>query len=237
MLYITGDLHGDERHEMIPLIEYERSHHFTKDDVLIICGDFGFIWSDKARTARELFFLKKMQEHLSLCLDYFESAPWTTVFVDGNHECFPRLYAFKQKRWCDGQVHEIRPHVYHLMRGELYNINGTTLFAMGGAQSTDRKQRHPNYTWWEEEMPSDKEYAHAKKTLEGLSSVDLIITHCAPTHLEKAYFHRSINPLTDFLEEISNKITFKHWYFGHYHETKDFDDKYTCLYKTIRTFE
>ncbi len=30
MIYITGDLHGDERREMIPLIEFEKAHHFTK---------------------------------------------------------------------------------------------------------------------------------------------------------------------------------------------------------------
>lgn len=237
MIYITGDLHGDERREMIPLIEFEKAHHFTKDDILIICGDFGFIWSDQARTSREYFILQKLQEHLSLCLDYFESAPWTTVFVDGNHECFPRLYSFPQKTWMGGHVHEVRKHVYHLMRGELYNIQGTTVFTMGGAQSTDRAHRIAGYTWWEEEMPSDEEYAHARKTLEQLSSVDLIITHCAPTHLEKRYFHRAPNKLTDFLEEISQQITFRHWYFGHYHETKDFDDHYTCLYKEVRMFK
>lgn len=234
MFYFTGDLHANERNEMNTIIIYERQHPFTKDDVLFICGDFGFIWNYEAHTARGRFVMNKMKEHSRLCLDYFENAPWTTCFVDGNHECFPKLYEYPQMTWCGGRVHVIRHHVYHLMRGEMFTIQDKTFFAMGGAQSTDRAIRVEGESWWKEEMPNKEEYAHARATLENVTHIDYILTHCAPTHLEKQYFHRRRNKLTNFLEEISQNIGFNHWYFGHYHETKDFPGNYTCLYKTIR---
>lgn len=235
MIYFYGDLHGDERREMIPLIEYEKAHHFNENDLLIICGDFGFIWNYEGRTFRETFILNKIKEHSKLCLDYFESAPWTTVFVDGNHECFPKIYDYPVKEWCGGLVHEIRPTVYHLQRGELYTFGGKTLFAMGGAMSTDVETRVEGKSWWKEELPNEEEYAHAKETLSKVSHVNYIVTHCAPAHIEDTYMPRAHNQLTEFLEkEVNQKIDFDHWYFGHYHFTRDFEDKYTCLYKEVR---
>lgn len=48
---------------------------------------------------------------------------FTTLFVDGNHDCHPRLADYPVKEWNGGLVHEIRPHVLHLMRGQVFNIN------------------------------------------------------------------------------------------------------------------
>jgi len=39
--------------------------------------------------------------------------------------------------------------------------------------------------------------------------------------------------LTEFLEAIKNEVSYKHWYFGHYHEDMDIDDKHTCVYYNI----
>ena len=39
------------------------------------------------------------------------------------------------REWNGGLVHEARPHVLHLMRGEVYGIDGLTVLAMGGAAS------------------------------------------------------------------------------------------------------
>ena len=34
-----------------------------------------------------------------------------------------------------GKVHRIRPHVLHLMRGQVFDIEGHTFFTMGGVKS------------------------------------------------------------------------------------------------------
>ena len=39
MIYITGDIHGDFSRFKSPLLR-----KLKKNDALIVCGDFGFIW-------------------------------------------------------------------------------------------------------------------------------------------------------------------------------------------------
>lgn len=52
----------------------------NRDDCTIICGDFGGLWAD---TPAEAYWL-----------DCLEEKPFTTLFVDGNHENFDRLTDF-----------------------------------------------------------------------------------------------------------------------------------------------
>ena len=39
--------------------------------------------------------------------------------------------------------------------------------------------------------------------------------------------------LTDYLQQISEKCTFKKWYFGHYHDNKMITDKDILIYEQI----
>lgn len=39
MLYLTGDTHGDYRR-----FERKEIRHLKQGDVLVVCGDFGFVW-------------------------------------------------------------------------------------------------------------------------------------------------------------------------------------------------
>lgn len=41
--------------------------------------------------------------------------------------------------------------------------------------------------------------------------------------------------LTGYLEWIYYEANYKHWYCGHWHEDKDLTDKFTILYKDVRT--
>ena len=40
MIYITGDTHG----EYDTFLNRIYRHPVTKDDTVIVCGDFGFVW-------------------------------------------------------------------------------------------------------------------------------------------------------------------------------------------------
>ena len=44
MVYVTGDTHGD-----ISFFKDPKLKKLTEEDILIVCGDFGFLWdrSDK----------------------------------------------------------------------------------------------------------------------------------------------------------------------------------------------
>ena len=122
MIYITGDIHGSP--ERLGVHSFYEQKEMTRDDIVIICGDFGMVWEESGESASEQYWLK-----------WLEDKPFTTVFVCGNHENFDRLYQYPVKEWHGGKVHEIRPHVLHLMRGEVFDIEGVKFFAFGGASS------------------------------------------------------------------------------------------------------
>ena len=124
MIYITGDCHGDfRRFNKKYFVEQLR---MTKDDFIIICGDFGGVWNKDCESAYE-----------NIQLDWLDSQPFTTLFVSGNHENFDRLDAYPLEEWNGGKIQKIRPSIIHLMRGQIYNIDGCKIFAFGGASSHD----------------------------------------------------------------------------------------------------
>jgi hypothetical protein len=47
------------------------------------------------------------------------------------------LNAYPVEEWHGGKVHKIRPSVIHLMRGQVYELQGKKFFTFGGAQSHD----------------------------------------------------------------------------------------------------
>lgn len=217
MIYVTGDTHGD----IIRFIENNMGDSsWTKDDFLIICGDFGFVFFDNKCEKQEL--------------DYLESKPYTICFCDGNHENFPRLFSYPQEKWNGGKVHKLRKNVFHLMRGQIFLIDGKKFFTMGGAYSRDRYIRTLNKTYWEEELPDDSDYSEAVKNLKKHNnSVDVIITHTAPREI---IYRMRRHPdehdleLTGFLEWIMYEVKFDHWYFGHWHTDQTIDEKFTAAY-------
>ncbi|MBR6850453.1 MAG: metallophosphoesterase, partial [Lachnospiraceae bacterium] len=125
VIYVTGDTHGDFGGRF-NVKNFPEQKELTKDDFVIICGDFGGIWDVEAEGKSEKYWL-----------DWFDERPYTLLFVDGNHENFDRLYAYLEKEWHGGRVHEIRPSVLHLMRGQIYEICGKKIFTFGGASSHD----------------------------------------------------------------------------------------------------
>lgn len=146
-IYVTGDVHGRAEYgsSRFAFKNWPLGRTLTRDDVVIVAGDFGFVWDG---SNAEKYWL-----------DWLESKPWTTCFVDGNHENHHALAELPVQEWNGGLVHEARPHVLHLMRGEVYDIAGTTVLTMGGAASNDRQYRREGRNWWPEEIPSVEEMA------------------------------------------------------------------------------
>lgn len=78
MIYITGDCHRD--FSRFNTKNFPEQHEMTKEDFVIICGDFGGVW-DYGKESKEEKYL----------LDWLEEKPFTTLFVSGNHENFDDL--------------------------------------------------------------------------------------------------------------------------------------------------
>ena len=247
MIYITGDTHAD--FSRFNVENFPIQTEMTKNDYVIICGDFGGVWKFEEESSRE----KEM-------LDWLESRNFTTLFVDGNHENYTRLYNYPVEEWNGGKVHKIRNSVIHLMRGEVFYIDNKKFFVFGGARSHDiqdgilnldeeeriyefRKRgayfRIRDFSWWDLELPIEEEMENGTTNLEKVDyKVDYIISHCCPTSIQNL-----INPtykkdlLTEYLQQISEKCTFKKWYFGHYHDYKQVNSQFVLLYENIVPLE
>lgn len=214
MILVTGDTHGYDDIAKLDRRNFKfKDCGLTKDDYLIICGDFGMVWDN----SKEDMWWRR----------WLEQKPYTTLFVDGNHENFDLLYEFPEEEWHGGRVHRISDSILHLMRGQVFDIQGMSFFTMGGACSHDMKYRTEGKNWWQRELPDDDEYETARKNLEKCGNkADVIITHCAPTSVEKELIQLTQNDtytqnrLTDFLEELSKTVAYKQWFCGHYHIDK-----------------
>ena len=163
-IFVTGDTHGAERigyysvDGFIPRLNmksFPEQKELSKQDVVIICGDFGGVWE-----TNRLEFKESAKEKYGL--DWLEDKPFTTLFVPGNHENYDRLTGCKNERllnswlyskmpeeekeklrngypriaWCGGHVRVIRPYVLMLEPG-VFDIDGCRCFAYGGAASHD----------------------------------------------------------------------------------------------------
>ncbi len=257
MIYVTGDTHADMRrftNKKFPLAK-----ELTKDDFIIICGDFGLVWDYHGESGEENHWLWWM-----------ESRPFTTLFIDGNHENFDRLNAYPVEEWNGGKIHRIRPSVLHLMRGQVYDLpfgdTSKRIFTFGGAKSHDatdgildpvkhakriKEWRHHNryggdpykffrvigQSWWEQEMPSREEMDDGIANLDRVGwKVDYVFTHdCSRSSKSALNFvkHGDMDELNDYLEEIQGRLTYDRWFFGHHHDNQWLSGQDCLLYEDI----
>ena len=193
-IWVTGDMHGNPTRLNKDI--FPEQSEMDRSDVVIVCGDFGLLWDYRGESKKE----KEL-------LDWLQSKPFTVVFVDGNHECFPRLNSLPVEERFGAPVGVVRENVFHLKRGNIYTINGKKVFAFGGASSHDISDgiiglngfdkdwkrtakkwemqgkwffRVNGISWWPDEVEQNMEvYAAALNNLEREDNkVDYIITHC-----------------------------------------------------------
>ncbi len=230
MLFITGDTHGEKGRLLSAA--HQNGERLTEKDYLAVCGDFGFLFSPKGTMA----YIEQQCE-----LDELEALPYTILFVDGNHENFDLLEALPIEEWRGGRIHRVRKNIIHLMRGEIYEIEGKRVLAMGGGCSIDRAIRLEGYSYWERELPSNEEYRYAAESLfENAFAVDVILSHTAPREII-CRMGRTPDPheaeLCDFLEWILYETEFKKWYFGHWHTDGEITRKVRAIYTDIVVYE
>ena len=221
MIYITGDTHSD--FTRFTEEQFQIQSEMTKNDYVIICGDFGGVWTFEEESSRK-----------KEALDRLNNKNFTTLFVDGNHENYTRLYNdYPVEEWHGGKVHKIRDYVLHLMRGEIFGIDGKKFFVFGGAKSHDiqdgilnldveekiyeyRKRgayfRIRDFSWWNLELPTNEEMTNGIKNLEKVNyKVDYIITHCCLTSIQAMLgggrYKKDI--LTDYLQKYQKNVNLR----------------------------
>ena len=218
---LSGDTHG--RMDLDKVTDYFHFHtEYTEDDYLIILGDAGILWDGGSED-------RQVQSLL-------EDLPVTVLWIDGNHENFDLLNSCPRKVWHGGKVHMISEKIIHLMRGQIFDIDGRRFFTFGGGRSIDRYARREGTDWWPQEMPSQKEYEEGIRNLERAGwQTDYVLTHTCP-----AFIAQLLNPyivpgeeqLQRYFDLIARDLVFTSWYFGHWHMDESIDE-FHCLYHQL----
>ncbi len=208
MIFITGDTHGDAHFIKLKELSKKRKS-LTRNDYVIIAGDFGGVWY-KGRYNQDLHIYKRL--------------PFTVLFVDGNHENFDILDNMPIEVWKGGNAHRVADNIIHLMRGQIFTIEGKTFFTFGGAESVDKDTRTTGLTWWPQEIPTQQDYAEAYKNLAKYDNrVDYIITHTIDEsalycpQMQRFLESKGLTETNRGLSGFEKAVDYKHWFFGHYH--------------------
>lgn len=156
----------------------------TCEDFAIVCGDFGFPFLDCEYDPS--FQDSPSQKIRSLRKEYFHwvkwmgETPFSVLFVDGNHDNLPFGSMQPVEQWHGGKIHRLpgTQNVIYLMRGEVYYIDGKSIWTFGGAASHDRWLRTAGVDWWPGEVAAPEETASGLANLKRVGNkVDFIITH------------------------------------------------------------
>lgn len=231
MIRLRGDTHNEIGQFSETAMPGESS--WTKDDILIVTGDFGFVFRGEDRYISERNNLNTLAQK-----------PYQILFIDGNHEGFPFLKAYPEEVRFGAPVRKIRDNIFWLQRGYIYNIQGHSFFAMGGAYSMDKDFRMKYFEicrepiWFEDELPVQEEYQRAISNLkEAGMSIDYILTHTAPRTIIPRIIHASPDmhdaELTGFLDWIYHEVSFKKWYFGHFHEDIEINEQMIACFNQV----
>lgn len=220
MIYVTGDTHGETER-----LSSARLRGVKEGDTLIVCGDFGFLWDGSKREQRVLKQLGRRRYNI--------------CFLDGTHENFSLLNSYGVSEWHGGKVHRIYDRLYHLMRGQVYEIDGKTVFTMGGGESPDIDIRSESDGWSREEIPTQEELLEGAQNLEKYNyRVDMVVTHEPPLRIKgflqlKDYDTLRITALNSYFEELSDSCTFGRWFFGSMHVDKYISGTHISVFKNI----
>ncbi len=188
--WVCGDTHGHlDLHKFHPDF-WPEGYEEGKGNVLIVAGDLGVHWTPIGGDDEQML------------MQYWAEKPFTTLWIDGNHENFETI-----KRLPLVHLHELPsieiearadtspvvgksgPNLYHLHRGGIYHINGLNIFFMGGGSSIDKNRRREGVSWWPEELPSVSEMQFAIDNVKAFyerypgEKIDNVVTHTIPFFL------------------------------------------------------
>lgn len=185
-LLLAGDFHGNHRHA-------QKTANMARRlgmDAVVQLGDFGFTWDGPQR--------------LGGLNNIFAQFEMPLYWIDGNHENFDVMEDMGAFTDADHMV-KMGSHVTYIPRGYVWEWDGVSFLAMGGAYSIDKEWREPGKSWWPQELITDADVERAYENL-GPNGVDVMLTHDAPELPEKLreYMYDPYNEYGDYKTDRSS---------------------------------
>lgn len=256
-VYITGDTHGRVEDIRIRMAMIPSP---SEEDIIIIAGDagleYGNLIMDAAKEEMSKFpgtwIVMRGNHDTRYWRDHTEWRQTYTDFIqEANEDWHFEKDDSNEKQYL---VQNKYSNIWYVKdEGGIYNIQGKTFLFIPGAYSVDKFYRiNSNYPYEPEEQLSYVEfmrlYNNVHDWILSCLSIDYIVSHTCPLNFEpyiRYLFMGSIKQsdvdkntekwLNEFQELLEPHI--KHWYFGHYHDDRKIQDKYTMLFQTIKKIE
>jgi len=228
-IFVCGDTHGMPRDtKKLNGKNFPEQKNLTKEDVLIQLGDFGWVWYEIG--------VNKEQEYW---LDWLAEKNYTLAVVLGNHENYdiienlPLVEKWGNTLYC---LQREKGNIYFFRRGAVYTINGRKILTIGGAASTDKLNRTPHFSWWEQEILSLEETNNCLDEIaQHGAKFDYVLTHTCPAKYVGKFTQKSAKLncyVAKFLDQIDDMVECKKWHFGHFHQDKSIQrGKYSVHYE------
>ncbi len=231
MIYITGDTHNSVdmsnlSAQNMKLCCKEQNVDYHDITHAIILGDFGLPWSsdcgiDEAgihpNDATDKYLLK-----------WYKQKPFKILAVMGNHDNYDMIEKLPEVEMFGSTVLKVSDNVFYLKRGGVYDIEGKKFLVLGGALCDDKAMRIPHESWWEQEEWTEEAKENCIRTVEEHGrQFDYVLSHTGPSAGKACinpYFcdqknvqelYRDSNVV--FNDRINSLITYKKWFFGHWH--------------------
>lgn len=218
MIWVTGDKHGQ-------IEAFEDNPNFKKikkNDTLIVCGDFGFVWDNSAKEQKNLKKLSK--KHFQI------------AFVDGCYENFSLLEDYPDDEWNGGQVKRITENIVWLQRGECYTIDNKQILAFGGGSNKNNESFDTDLKWYADAPPTEEQVDNVIKNMaKHKGNFDIVISHEPPLSIKQCLESKTVEPsdINNILEEIKNHSSCKVWFFGSNHIDRAIPPVYRAIFDDI----
>ena len=246
--FVCGDIHGVAAN-FTSRVKWDIDNP-KEDDIIICVGDVGLEYGNQVqgslKKAMRKFpgtiyvmrgnhdnrYWRDHTETIETYMDYIEKPKAGWAFDD---DTFPTL--LYQKKY---------PNILYVRDGGgVYTINGHRFLFIPGAYSVDKEYRlakglpyepQEQLTWLEENQ--------LLAAIEDSLEIDYVISHTAPLGTQIYYKDLFLDFIDQsavdqhmeyFLDEVYHQLNgkFKHWYFGHMHDDRQFG-KFTMVYTKIQ---
>ena len=170
-----------------------------KEDYVILLGNIGYPHEETVK--------------------YLTTFPFTILFIEGLSDNTNELYKLEEIDWNGGKVHKIADNVLHLIRCNLFTIEGKTIFAIGGDVTYNRDMLRRDIDYYIKECPSVDELDEAVKVLTTAAYKVNYILSTIPDSKTMLQFDSDLHPndLSNWMFDMSNKVIYDRWYFGQHH--------------------
>lgn len=197
---VFGDWHGNK-------VFADRVLKDSESDLYLHVGDFG-VWEFYDPKSQRQSFLKVIEDELA-------EQGKELWFIDGNHENFHILNSLPKD---DRGLGVLSPHIYHIPRGYVWELDGIKFMGLGGAVSIDRGFRREGWDYFKDEEITSE---NLEKALSA-GSVDVLLTHDSPilpvpSRSFGPGIDRDNNASRDAVAEVAAALEPKLLIHGHYH--------------------